>query len=266
MKKILDVFQVLASILSLATFFCLYWLYFEHSSFNRQIYHRAILHPHRSYEMLVLNLFLAAHVLLLLNSIATLILVDKFSSVYHRLLHIQECLSSLLFIVFYVLFLHNVVTLYLVHSIVLCRLFRFISLILKIRVLRLITNAVINILPQFLDHLVILFSLYLFFGAVGIQLFGGLLSKELSYAEHHLPPSYAANNFNDLPSAFVTCFELMIVNNWHVIAKMHSVFYGDENVLIFFILFYHFSVLFGIQIIVAIIIEWMTQTLSYVKS
>ena len=32
---------------------------------------------------------------------------------------------------------------------------------------------------------------------------------------------YCSNNFNDLFSAFVTLFELMAVNQWHVVAQGH---------------------------------------------
>jgi hypothetical protein len=97
-----------------------------------------------------------------------------------------------------------------------------------------------------MDHLAILFSLYLFFSAIGMEVFGGVLTKNLPYEKYDLPKTYAANNFNDLPNSFVTCFELMIVNNWHVIAKVHAIFVDSKNALLFFILFYHFSVLFGI--------------------
>jgi hypothetical protein len=72
-----------------------------------------------------------------------------------------------------------------------------------------------------------------------------------------VPSNYAANNYNDLGSSFVVCFELMIVNNWQVIARMHSTFsYRYAN--IFFVMFYIFSVTFGINIIIAIIIEWIS--------
>lgn len=55
---------------------------------------------------------------------------------------------------------------------------------------------------------------------IGIQVFGGKIYEENSdiYGDGTVPPSYVYNNFNDFPSGLMTLFELIIVNNWWVIA------------------------------------------------
>lgn len=45
-----------------------------------------------------------------------------------------------------------------------------------------------------------------------------------SYAQ----AGYAANNFNDLGSGFVTLFELLVVNNWFVIAEGFELATGSK--------------------------------------
>jgi hypothetical protein len=56
-----------------------------------------------------------------------------------------------------------------------------------------------------------------------VQLFGGRINygpqKEVLQASTFGELNYYANNFNDLASGMVLCFELLYVNNWHVLAS-----------------------------------------------
>lgn len=36
-----------------------------------------------------------------------------------------------------------------------------------------------------------------------------------------IPDTYVLNNFNDLGAGMITLFELMVVNNWYLIASMY---------------------------------------------
>jgi len=67
-------------------------------------------------------------------------------------------------------------------------------------------------------------------------------------------------------NAFIIQFELMIINNWQVNARTHTMNSAGQYSHIFFICFYIFTVIFGINIIVAIIIEWTTQIITYFQS
>ena len=68
-----------------------------------------------------------------------------------------------------------------------------------------------------------LFVIMFFFSTLGGQLFGG----KINYGPQ-LPAlagtkfakaNYFANNFNDLASGFVVCFELLVVNNWFLLCE-----------------------------------------------
>jgi len=63
-------------------------------------------------------------------------------------------------------------------------------------------------------------------------------------------------NFNDLMSSLITLFVLIVVNNWYVIVAM-CVDIKDGNTLVryFFVIFYYFGVIIGLNIIIAFAID-----------
>ena len=62
-----------------------------------------------------------------------------------------------------------------------------------------------------------MWALFLLYGEVGVNLFGGRVwvnrteLLDTPYGE----ANYWPNSFNDFPSAFITLFELLVVNNWY---------------------------------------------------
>jgi hypothetical protein len=56
-------------------------------------------------------------------------------------------------------------------------------------------------------------------------------------------------------SAYVTLFALMVVNNWMVIANMYAVVCNTNQVRWFFLSFYYFSVMIGINILIGFAID-----------
>lgn len=63
-------------------------------------------------------------------------------------------------------------------------------------------------------------------------------------------------NFNDLMSSLVTLFVLIVVNNWYVIVAMCvDIKDGDTAVRYFFVVFYYFGVIIGLNIIIAFAID-----------
>jgi hypothetical protein len=62
-------------------------------------------------------------------------------------------------------------------------------------------------------------------------------------------------NFNDFTSAFITLFALMIVNNWLDIVQVYVDVLGTNWVKWYFVFFYYFSVVVGINIVVAFSID-----------
>jgi hypothetical protein len=70
-----------------------------------------------------------------------------------------------------------------------------------------------------------------------------------------VPQFYNMMNFNDFLSSFITLFALMIVNNWLDIVETFLDVMGTPQVRWFFILFYYFAVVVGINIVVAFSID-----------
>jgi len=100
------------------------------------------------------------------------------------------------------------------------------------------------------------------FSAVGVYLYGGMLSRDplnpssillnqTSYAESE----YWANNFNDMLSGMNVIFNLLVVNNWPImenaLLEVTKMYYHR----IFFVLVYIFGFVVVNNIVIALIIE-----------
>ena len=73
---------------------------------------------------------------------------------------------------------------------------------------------------------------------------------------------YHLNNFQNLPQAYVTMFQLMVVNNWHVIMEAYASVTGSDWSRIFFMSFYLFTMVV-VTIIVAFILEAFLFRIEY---
>ena len=101
----------------------------------------------------------------------------------------------------------------------------FLSLIRSVRLVSesqrvtVVVRTISLMLAPFFTFLGILFVVIYFFATIGIQLYGGLIYKgnpdlnNTSFATE-AGVGFYANNYNDYASAMVTCWELLIVNNW----------------------------------------------------
>lgn len=58
---------------------------------------------------------------------------------------------------------------------------------------------------------------YVLFGLIGVRAFGGLIynNNPALAGTDYANREYFPNNFNDLPTACVVLFDLMVVNNWY---------------------------------------------------
>jgi hypothetical protein len=129
----------------------------------------------------------------------------------------------------------------------------------------------------------------LLFSAVGMQAFGGLInygpqraalekstfgsSNERAQSPNHAsvglctissadrallcaPPSqYYANNFNDLASGMVVCFELLVVNNWFILADGFCQVAHVAGVRAFFLSVYIIGVLVCLNVVTSFAID-----------
>lgn len=98
--------------------------------------------------------------------------------------------------------------------------------------------------------------IYFFFALGGMFLFGGLIRKDLPILLQNIdiPDLYHLDNFNDFFSSLVTLFTLMVVNNWYVQVQMF-VLVTNPYSRYFFIAFWYFSVIIGINIFVAFALD-----------
>ena len=99
--------------------------------------------------------------------------------------------------------------------------------------------------------------IYYFFALLGMSLFGGLIRRDMPEINGtDIPSTYHLDNFNDFFSSLITLFTLMVVNNWYVQVEMFVlVCAGNKWYRYYFIAFWYFSVIIGINIFVAFALD-----------
>ncbi|RLO07596.1 hypothetical protein DYB28_000406 [Aphanomyces astaci] len=135
------------------------------------------------------------------------------------------------------------------------RLFR---LIINIEQYRVFCMTWFRLLPFAKNLIVIMFCAMYMFALLGMQCFGGLISPAVMTTRFndsaYTQDDYMANNFNDMASGIVTLFELIIVNNWFVLAEGH-VLVTSKVSRWFFIVYYVVSVTLLLNLVVASILD-----------
>ena len=138
----------------------------------------------------------------------------------------------------------------------LLRLLRVLSLLGEVEQYRIIFSTFVSLIPHYMQLLGVLTSIFYIFSLIGVQIFGGLIYKENDdiYSDASIPSDYIYNNFNDFPSGLLTLFELLVVNNWFVVADM---FCDVTNYYArwYFIIFYILGVVVAVNLMVAFIID-----------
>jgi len=89
-------------------------------------------------------------------------------------------------------------------------------------------------------------------------LFGGEIKEDAASIKRDssIPNGYFLMNFNDLMMSIVTIFALIVVNNWYLIVAMCvDVMGGNTMYRIYFLIFYYFGVIIGLNIIMAFSID-----------
>lgn len=110
------------------------------------------------------------------------------------------------------------------------RMIKLLALFYEIRVTRIIVETIRNLLKPMLNLCSVLFVIFYIFAVLGMFLFGGKITKnnKLIQDNSSIPDNYHLLNFNDFPSAIMTMFPLMVVNNWMVIVDMYVSVYGES--------------------------------------
>lgn len=138
----------------------------------------------------------------------------------------------------------------------LIRLLRCMRLLVAVRRFNVIFATFLQLVPAFITLLGMLFALMALYAEIGVQAFGGKIyvgNPELKRTAFGIR-NYYTNNFNDFPSALVTLFELLVVNNWYVI--MDGVVATTSHwSRLFFISFYCSAVVMVLNLVIAFILE-----------
>jgi len=106
----------------------------------------------------------------------------------------------------------------------------------RLRVVRSSIKSLIFLVGTFRSAASACFITFYFYSTVGVQLFGGMvradneLLSDTAFATAG-EVGYYANNFNDFWSGVVVLFELMVVNNWFVIAEGLAAVLGSQYYL-----------------------------------
>ena len=140
------------------------------------------------------------------------------------------------------------------------RMLKLLTLLYEIKVMRIIIETIRNLVKPLMNLMGVLFTIYYVFALIGMAMFGGKVQKNSPIIANDpgIPDSYHLDNFNDLLSSLVTLFTLMVVNNWMVQVQMYCDIMGSTNFRWFFVFFYYFAVVIGINIVVAFAIDMFT--------
>lgn len=151
------------------------------------------------------------------------------------------------------------------NCIVVIRLFRFLGLLGEIPSYRVIFLTAKSLARPFSTLIGVLFLLYYVFAQLGCAIFGGMIyyhSPLLFAPGVDLDSHYVHNNMNDMMTAFVTLFELMIVNNWFVIVRTFTLSTQTKFTRVYFIAFYVLGVLVCLNICVAFVLDMFNSQVS----
>jgi two pore calcium channel protein len=139
------------------------------------------------------------------------------------------------------------------------RLGRFGRLLAGIPQVSLVVATFMRMLPAAAKLLQVLFVAMFCFSALGGQLFGGRINYGPQYealqAVSFGQAGYYANNFNDMASGLVVCFELLVVNNWFILCEGFAAVAFMPLVRFFFVGVYVFGVLVCLNIVVAFALD-----------
>jgi len=162
------------------------------------------------------------------------------------------------------------------------RVLRFVKIFHSLNRFKTILNTIRHILPSMLTYAGVLFVFAYFFAIIGMEAFKGRITF-YGYDEANLPyhnlfcgnpnlensefyrQQYCANNFNNILRSFVTLSELLVVNQWHILAEGFELATGSKYTRIFFISFHLLSVIIILNIFTAFVLEVFILEYSYSK-
>lgn len=151
---------------------------------------------------------------------------------------------------------------HLIRFIVMSRVLRLVRLLVVLTPFQLIGMIGIDVLGRAKRVLLLLFCVCYFFAALGVQVFGGMITRDpadprsfLLLGTDFAENEYWANNFNDMLSSINVIFNLLVVNNWtECQGGFEAVAQTRWNRLYFFF-FYVIGVILANNLVLAFIIN-----------
>lgn len=175
----------------------------------------------------------------------------------------------------------------LIRMILTARVLRLIRLLSALQPFQLIGRISAEILPAASSVITVLFLSLYFFSALGMQLYGGMITRDPENPLSHLQlgsefaeSDYWANNFNDMFGSmnvsskqkltrnflilllFQVLFDLLVVNNWFVTELGYEAATESKRVRLFFLAFHIFGVILVNNLVIAFIINKFLQQLA----
>ncbi|XP_037081801.1 two pore calcium channel protein 1-like [Pollicipes pollicipes] len=147
------------------------------------------------------------------------------------------------------------------------RVLRVVKLMDSVAIFRVVLRTIASFSRSIVTYCGVLFCLFYFFALLGMELFAGRVQtapfgpglptgcgdRRLQHTDFGRL-QYCANNFNSLPSALAVLFELMVVNQWHVIANGFSAV-SSRWARLYFVAFHLCCVVLVLNIFTAFILE-----------
>jgi len=153
-----------------------------------------------------------------------------------------------------------------IRYIVMARIFRLSRVIISMKQFRVVGEIWYEILPFATAVLTLLFFVMYAFAALGLELYGGMVTRDpdnsLSYLILNTDFSdnnYWGNNFNDLVSAFNVLFNLLVVNNWTECEVGYEAVTERKWVRLFFLAFHFSGVIVVNNLVIAFFINAFLQ-------
>ena len=142
--------------------------------------------------------------------------------------------------------------------IVFIRMIKLLTLLYEVKTMRIIFETMKNLLGPLNNLIIVMMTIFYVFAQLGMIIFGGEIRENSTEIIHDssIPDNYYLMNFNDLMSSLITLFVLIVVNNWYVIVQMCVDIMGGALIYrYFFVIFYYFGVIIGLNIIIAFAID-----------
>jgi two pore calcium channel protein len=157
----------------------------------------------------------------------------------------------------------------LIRMIVMARVLRLIRLLTAMKRFQLIGIISVEILPAASSALMVLFCIMYFFSALGMHLYGGLITRDPANSLAYLllgtdfsENDYWANNFNDMISGMNVLFNMLVVNNWTECEVGFEATTQEKWVRFFFLSFHVCGVILVNNLVIAFIINAFFEELA----